>query len=202
MLSLPDHLTQIATYLCTLLARVLPLEHRPAWEGPSLYVVLSNRVGRYADRIARLHALFLAGRLPPPRPSRAGQPRPAPPETAPRPRPAIPRAKGWLLRVGRHPIATARIRLESWLQRPELPEFVAAAPQAGRHLRPFCRLLAVPLPPFLRLPPRPPRPRRPRPAPAAPGRDPVRPSLHLPPGDRPLPPYVLAFARAMRKNPG
>lgn len=199
MLTIPEHLTQIATYLCALLARFLPLEHRPAAEGPSLYVVLANRVGRYAHRIARLHALFLAGRLPPPRPSRTAlQPAPAP---APRrPSPVVPRARFWLLKLGRHEIATARSRLELWLQRPELPEFLAAAPQAGRHLRPLCRLLTIAPPAFLALPPRPRRIRssRPRRTTAA---APDRPTLRLPPGDRPLPPYVLAFARAMRKNP-
>ncbi len=198
---IPDHLTHIVTYLRTLLARILPLEHRPAAEGPPLYVVLSNRVGRYAERIARLYALFLAGRLPPPRPSRAGCPPPAPQEAAPappRPRSVVPRAKFWLLRLGRHDIAAAGTQLQAWLERPDLPDFIAAAPQAGRHLRPLCRLLAVPLPPFLRLPER----RRPRrPTPAAPRRPPARHSLRLPPGDRPFPPNVLAFARAMRKNP-
>jgi hypothetical protein len=195
--TIPGHLTHIVTYLQALLARILPVEHRPAAEGPPLCVILHNRVGRYAERIARLYALFLAGRLP--RPAQAPRPHPIPQAARKpsRPRAVVPRAKFWLLRRGRHDIAAAGSRLQTWLERPDLPEFIAAAPQAGRHLRPLCHLLAVPLPPFLRLLA---RPRKPRPAPAASRRSPGRPSLHLPPGDRPFPPYVLAFARAVRKN--
>ena len=56
------------------------------------------------------------------------------------------------------------------LHHPDLPAFLAAAPQAARLLRPICRLLQVDLPPILQLPPRPkpaPRPKAARPDPAA-----------------------------------
>ena len=87
----------------------------------------------------------------------------------------------------------------AFLERPDLPAFLAAAPTAGRYLRPLCRLLAVPQPEFLALPPRP-RPRRtPRPATPRPGSPR---SFNLPPGDKPFRPYVVAAARYFIKKYG
>jgi hypothetical protein len=48
--------------------------------------------------------------------------------------------------------------LEKLVEDPELQALVAAAPQLGRVLRPLCHMLAVKLPPWLRLPRRPRRP--------------------------------------------
>ncbi|MBN9564450.1 MAG: hypothetical protein J0H14_27555, partial [Alphaproteobacteria bacterium] len=72
--------------------------------------------------------------------------------------------------------------LQALLEDPEMRAFLAAAPQAGRILRPLWRKLSPDpaLPEILRLPPRPPRPRKPRaprpprPAKPAPGSGPPR----------------------------
>ncbi|MBN9559359.1 MAG: hypothetical protein J0H14_01360, partial [Alphaproteobacteria bacterium] len=65
--------------------------------------------------------------------------------------------------------------LQALLEDPEMREFLAAAPQAGRLLRPLWRKLSPDvLPDILRLPPRPPRPRKPRaPRPPRPARPPA-----------------------------
>ena len=68
----------------------------------------------------------------------------------------LPARFGWLLRFGSE-VACHRSQLEHWLTtNPELGKLLAAAPQAGRILRPLCHMLGIPLPPALRLPPRPP----------------------------------------------
>jgi hypothetical protein len=152
--------------------------------GP-LFQLLWNRVGRAARLVGRLHALWQQGRLPRPRPSRAGRR-----TTVPAPsRPEFPRRRAWLVDLGGHHAAGSGSQLQYFLQRPDAAEFLAAVPQAGRHLRPLCRMLGVDLPPVLQLPPR--APRKPRPRTLLPS---------PPPLDRPLPRYVLAAARAWRKK--
>ncbi len=76
-----------------------------------------------------------------------------------------------------------------------MPEFLAAAPQAGRILRPLCHMLGIALPAILQLPAPPPRrkpvkPPRPKPAP-------LPPLLPLHPQRRPRP---LPFIDVLRKN--
>lgn len=190
MLSIPDHLAGILALLVRVIDRILPPGHRPAAEGPSLHMVLTNRLGTAVRRFARLYALWSAGRLPPPRPARPRAPSAAPalpPAEAP-PRPKFPRARAWLIRRGGHQASAARSQLEAWFQRPDLPEFLAAVPRAGRHLRPLAHMLGAELPPLLRLPP---RPARPRPTRAPKPRRPTLTSF-----DPPLPPNVIAAARA------
>ena len=71
--------------------------------------------------------------------------------------PCLPRDFGWLLRLtpGDHWVRGYRGYIEQWLSDPELLAVLeAASRQAGRILRPICRILGIPLPPFLRLPPR------------------------------------------------
>ncbi len=197
MLSLTDHLTHIvATIRAAIGLLIAPV---PARESHAQMVQkLFNRVGRAARLFARLYDLWRANRLPAPRAPRT---RTAKAQTAPtRPLPPpIPRAKGWFMNAGRHHAGLAHHQLNAFLARADLPEFLAAVPQAGRYLRPLCRLLAVPQPDFLALPPRPRRTRSPRP------RTPRPPSLRnpqLPPGDPPFRPYVLAAARYFRKIGG
>ncbi|MCX7379450.1 MAG: hypothetical protein NTY94_22185 [Alphaproteobacteria bacterium] len=197
MLSLTDHLTLIVATIRAVIGLLIPPV--PARESHAQMVqLLFNRVGRAARLFARLHALWLENRLPAPRAPRA---RTAKVQTAPtRPLPPpIPRAKGWFLNAGQHHAGLAHFRLNAFLARADLPEFLAAVPQAGRYLRPLCRLLAVPQPDFLALPPRPHRKRASRP------RAPRPPSLRnpqLPPGDPPFRPYVLAAARYFQKTYG
>ena len=55
-----------------------------------------------------------------------------------------------------------RPQLQAFLDDPELAAMAAAAPQVGRLVRPLCRMMNMPPPPYLLLPK---RPRRPRPKP-------------------------------------
>ncbi len=197
MLSLADHLTHIvATIRAAIGLLIAPV---PARESHAQMVqLLFNRVGRAVRLFARLHALWLANRLPAPRPSRARTAKAQTEPTRPLP-PPIPRAKGWFLNAGQHHAGLAHFQLNAFLEREDLPAFLATVPQAGRYLRPLCRLLAVPQPAFLALPPRPHRKRASRP------RAPRPPSLRnpqLPPGDPPFRPYVLAAARYFQKAYG
>ena len=169
----------------------------------ALAVVLSQVYWRIARRIGRLDRLvqrWHAGTLPAPRIRAARAPRPVeirPAETRPAaPRP--PESHAMLLRLAQ-PTAQFRSHLETFLERPDTRALVRAAPQAGRILRPLCRILAIALPEYLRLPPR----ARPDPPPAAaaatkPSPPPPPPPPPTPP-DRPLPAYVRAAARAWRK---
>ena len=195
MLTITDHLTHIVATIRAVIGLLTP----PASAREShaqMVQLLFNRVGRAARLFARLHALWQANRLPAPRPTRAPKAQTAP--TRPLP-PPIPRAKAWFVNAGRHHAALAHAQLVAFLERPDLPAFLAAAPTAGRYLRPLCRLLAVPQPEFLALPPRP-RPRRtPRPATPRPGSPR---SFNLPPGDKPFRPYVVAAARFFIKKYG
>jgi hypothetical protein len=203
VLSLTDHLTHIVAVIRAAIGLLNP----PVTARESharMLQMLYNRVGRAARLLARLYDLWRQNRLPVPRPSRARTPKAAPTgETAPAlPHiPPIPRAKGWFVNAGRHHAGLAHFQLNAFLAREDVAEFLAAVPQAGRYLRPLCRLLAVPQPAFLALPPRPRRTRPPRPrAPRA--RAPNLRNPQLPPGDPPFRPYVLAAARYFRKKYG
>jgi hypothetical protein len=160
-----------------------------------------HRIPWLLDRIDRLAQRWHAGTLPPPRPSRA--PRPAPPAATPTParqrdssahaRQRDPSAHGWLARI-HHPARQIAGQVEHLLAQPDTRAFVAAAPQAGRLLRPLCRMLGATPPDWLKLPPRPKRPAKPRPA------RPRPPALTDP--SLGLRPYVIAAARAWRSKNG
>ncbi len=161
------------------------------------------RIHRTINRFERLVALWQSGKLPKPsiRAPRAKRPSP----TTPAPR--LPSGQAWLVRrLQDHHVNTRASQLQHFLANtPELPEFLAAAPQANRLLRPLCTMLGitppVPLPPRAqaarparpRKPPRP-RPARPRPprpsppaAPTVPSRAPEPSFAHSPLGLRFLP---------------
>ncbi|MCC6720454.1 MAG: hypothetical protein IT555_21485 [Acetobacteraceae bacterium] len=148
------------------------------------------RLVRMVTRLDRLILRWQSAALRPPGPSRAGQPRPAPAPAAP-PKPRLPRGRAWLIRLVQ-PTAQFAGQVEHLLADPETARLLAAAPQAGRIFRPFCRMLGIEPPPLIRLPPTPPRPARPRPArprPARP-RPPRPPGPELPPL---LPLYPIGF---------
>jgi hypothetical protein len=63
-------------------------------------------------------------------------------------------------------VANCGLALQHFLSLPETGELVSAGPQAGRILRPLCRILGVKPPPYLTLP-RHPRLPRPPPEPAS-----------------------------------
>ncbi len=149
-----------------------------------------NRLGRLANRFQILFDRWHTGRLPARRAARpAQQAHPVKRRLTP-----LPRAHGWANR--RIPkSAPCAGQLHALLTAPETAAFVAAAPQAGRLLRPLCHALGVALPPWLSLPLRP-RPPRAKPAPSRPPE-----TGPLPPQRKP-PPYVLAAARVWKRNEG
>ncbi len=188
VLLLAAHLTQIVATLRDIIAAHAHTEVRRDAARAPFFVRLWNRVGRAARHVVRLHALWEQGKLPHPRPSRAGMPR----ALRATPHAPFPRRHGWFTALAGYPAGGSASHLRHFLQRPDMPAFLLAVPQAGRHLRPLCRMLGVDLPPILQLPPRPPRPAKPSPAAFRPG----------PPGtpDRPLPREVRAAARAWRRK--
>ena len=116
------------------------------------------RLRRLLARFGALVAAVQAGRFPASRreTGEASRPRPT------RPAARLPGRSGWLLRLA--PALETRLgraQVESLLGDPELRALLAAAPQAGRILRPLCHMLQIELPPALRLPRRPRRQRRP-----------------------------------------
>jgi hypothetical protein len=110
---------------------------------------------RAADRFARLHARWLAGRLRPstPRtlPARPRRPRPERDPANPR----LTRSRGWLRRALGPNSINHGTQIIHMLVRPDMPAFLAATPQAARILRPILHLLAIDLPAELALPPGP-----------------------------------------------
>ncbi len=146
-----------------------------------LMLLLWSRLRRTAERFARLAAKVRAGTLPPPR-RRLRSPRPA------RPQPLrLPRGFAWLVR--RLPqAASAASQLQHLLADPAMADLLAAAPQAGRLLRPLCQMLGVRPPPAQHPPPpaRPAAPSRPAFRPRPP--PPARPRIPSPlPGTPPVP---------------
>jgi hypothetical protein len=100
-------------------------------------------------RYERLVARFLEGRLAPysPRPYRPRTKWPEPvrkPGEEPKPKVTLPRAFGWILKYVPG-AAVYRDQLREILADPVMIQFLTAAPQAGRLLRPLCRTLGVPL---------------------------------------------------------
>jgi hypothetical protein len=135
-----------------------------------IQILLVMRVQRVRQRFQALLDRFLAGTLPPPRAPRAATaPRP---QAKPRPAPQVELSTGFIAAMlSRIPEAawTCRCYLAQIIDNePETKAFIAAAPQAGRYLRTFCRMTGRPPPPWLALPrkrrvrkPRPPAPKKP-----------------------------------------
>ena len=159
--------------------------NQPALLPSETWLLLTQRLGRLAHRFRVLFARFHAGTLPSPRPSGAGLPR----ERTPKPR--LPATAGWIgARIA--DAAPCAGTIEFMLHNtPQMQDFVRAAPQAGRLLRPLCRMLGIIMPDWLR------RPARVRKAPAP---RPAAPDTTGTP-DRPIPRNILAAARAWRSKP-
>jgi len=141
-----------------------------------LAFLLTKRVERLRNRFLALVAQFRAGTLPPLRPSCARAP--LRPQALLRPQPEPRPARPAILAPRNIAAMLAPIPETSWLCRgyiydivhndAEARALVAAAPQAGRALRTYCRMLGLKPPSWLALPRRP-RARRPRkPAPRRP----------------------------------
>jgi hypothetical protein len=161
--ALPDRLAQIIEGLRAAVAGRGP----KAGAAAPLIVLVWTRLRRLSERFVALAAAVQAGRL---SASHAARPRadpvaPSPPRALALSPPArLPGGVGWLLRLVPEAVG-ARSQLEFWLADPELASLLKEAPQAGRILRPLCRMLGIPLGPELRLPR---RRRRASPTPAVP----------------------------------
>jgi hypothetical protein len=111
--------------------------------GP-LLVRIFRRLHRLAARLTSLFARIQAGKNPRPRAAR--------PTTGPgRRKPRLPDSSGWLLRLVPGTAEYAG-QVQALLDDPQTAALLEAAPQAGRILRPLCRMLALPLPDYLRRP--------------------------------------------------
>jgi hypothetical protein len=150
------HIADICAYLVGLAARYQLLA--------PLLALVCVRLHRTVRRLDRLAARWRQGRLRPARIRIRGQRQPPvihPAEAAlPRRTPA---GHAWLIRL-HQPIAQWAPRIQLMLDDPEIIALCAAAPQAGRLLRPLCRMFAIAPPAYIARPPRPaPPPRKPRP---------------------------------------
>ncbi len=129
-----------------------------------LLVAVWGRIGRIRTRLERLIRLWRAGMLPKPHAPGAGGAR-----TSVRAPSIFPTNPAWLL-VAVREAGVLGAQLEAMLSEAEWVEFLAAAPQAARILRPLCRMLGVGLKPAKGRKPRPvwqmPRPERVMVAPA------------------------------------
>jgi hypothetical protein len=204
-------------------APVVSAPARPIWAGPELrwimaphgdlpllpgpvWTLLWFRLERLGNRLARLHERWRTNTLPTPRPKTTNRPksvRNPPPQIPEFPHPGtalvdsptrLPRGRGWIIR--RIPEAGPSAgALHDLLQQPDTRDFIEAAPQAARLLRPLCHGLGIDQPAWLKLPPRPRKPRKPRPP-----REPRR--LKLTDPILKLRPYEIAAARYFLKKYG
>ena len=107
---------------------------------PVLALLLYRRIGEVAGRIERMLIRFRAGRLWRVTHRAAGR------RSGARTGAVLPRRFGWLVKSCGHRAALFRSQLEAVLATPDMAELLAAAPQAGRVLRPLCRALALDFP--------------------------------------------------------
>ena len=155
-----------------------------------------TRIGRAASRFQALFTRWQSNTLPTPRPTRAAR------TTETRQKPYFPAGRAWLAGTTDHHVRGRASQLQHLLAHPDMAEFLAAAPQAGRILRPLCHMLGIDLPQALLLSPRAraggaggglslprqPKPRKPKPAPLPP----LRP---LYPQRRPRPMPFMNFSK-------
>ncbi len=121
-----------------------------------------TRLRRMLTRLDRLALRWQAGKRLAPRTRRPAEAKPRGVPVGPFAGVKLPRRRAWLLHLCPH--ATLGITtVEQMLADPEIAALVAAAPQAGRLLRPLARMYGLDLPEYLRLPKRPRKPRPPKP---------------------------------------
>ena len=187
---------QTITWLGTQAYRPIESPNQPPKLPTETWVLLWHRLNRMANRFQTLFTRWQTGALPARHRHSERSETPTRP-TSPIPR--LPAKPGWVnARIAE--AAPCAGTLDYLLQDPELPRFLAAAPQAGRLLRPLCHALGIPAPDWLKLPPRPPKPKpqllSPRPARGEPEG-----GVGFPPPtpDRPIPRNIRAAARAWKK---
>ena len=121
--------------------------------------LIVDRVRRIKQRFATLAAQVRDGHYTPRRSITPPRRRPG---QAPPPRNKLPQKFGWLLKLVPDAVGY-RSQLEHLLADAEMAALLAAAPTAMRRpLRSLCRMLGLPPPPILALPPRPKPPPAPR----------------------------------------
>ena len=148
-----------------------------------------TRIGRAASRFQALFARWQSNTLPTPRPARAARP------TETQQKPYFPAGRAWLAGTTDHHVRGHASQLQHLLDHPDMPKFLAAAPQAGRILRPLCHMLGITMPaallPRSRMKPSRRKPANsPRPKPA-----PVPPLRPLHPQRRPRPMPFMNFSK-------
>ena len=135
--SAPDLALDLARRVGLILAALVALVSRRLLREPRLallIVPLCTRLRRAAGRFERLMARLAAGT--PPRPHHQSGPG-GPHQTV------LPTGRGWLIRVLGYEAANYASQLQALLAEPAAVELLAAAPTAGRILRPLSRLLAI-----------------------------------------------------------
>ena len=178
------------------------IQHRAS---TPLLVAVWLRLERLRNRLDRLVLAWERDCLPTPRQSTNGS-RPARTRTPPAIR--FPSAHGWLARMVLGAGGEGE-RVLHFLESPEIRALVAAAPQAGRILRPLACLFGFAQPDHLKLPPRPPRPRNPSAAALARAAEAALPPLYVHDETRfpylprrySLTAYLLDHARRRRRKP-
>jgi hypothetical protein len=151
------HFGDVCAYVAQIAARYRPLA--------PLLVLVWLRLRRTLLRLDRLAIRCQQGRLRPPSTSTSTSTRTPPPPAHPsdawRAR-RTPSGHAWLIRL-HQPFAQYIPRIEMLVNDPDIVALCAAAPQAGRLLRPLCRMFAITPPVHIARPPRPAPPRKPRP---------------------------------------
>jgi hypothetical protein len=162
MTTSPQPLTDRFAWLIECLFKAIGLESRRRPMDAPLAVALTNWMRRLVRRFAALHARWKAGKLPPAPARRAAPARPADTPRAPS---LLPRTFAWLHRLFPESAPGGAGMMYLLLEDPELLVLFAAAPQLGRILRRYCRMVGIRPPAWLALPrrERPPRPPRDRP---------------------------------------
>jgi len=171
-----DRFARIIDGLC---GAVAARAHKNALARP-LLVLLYYRLRRMVVRLASLAGRVRSGTLPAPARRRAASSRP---RTAP-PAPRLPRGFVWVPRLVPEANGYAS-QLQHLLADPAMVALLAAAPQAGRILRPLCRMLGIRPPPGLLGSS--PAPASPRPGATAPSPPPPRRPPPPAPADVPSP---------------
>jgi hypothetical protein len=155
-LSLPDRFTGLIEGLM----KDVEVQVVWGWTPILLIKLLWRRLRHMKARFASILARFRAGTLA--TPGSARKPSARPPAAAEPPPLVLPRHVGWVLQTISGTLIPG-YELEKLVAEPELAALVAEVPQLGRVLRPLCRMLAVRMPAWLRLPRRravrPPQPR-------------------------------------------
>ncbi len=176
-MSLPFSFTPLAHWLTLIVAGLQKAAAARAGRDHAvapLVMLLWTRLARLTARFDALVARLIAGH-----PAAPARPRTRPAAIAPaRKAPAgglrLPRGQAWLIRLLPGEAASYGCQLQALLADPQMAALLAAAPEAGRILRPLCRLLAIAPEGLLALPsaagkPAPkPRPAKPAPPPAPP----------------------------------